>query len=1093
MARFSAAEESLIQGMADDRMRASLAQIRQAMEDIWAPDAPRIIHDYTDHGPQHCERIAGYAAKLLHDSAAKLSDAEKYLLVAGIYLHDIGMQCDVTNFPQIMAKAVELGAQFSGSFKGSTAGSFSLDQQKAIRANHHYLSIAWLHHAHRTGETVLGTAARTVPTNLLNDLADVCVHHTKLPITSCKVPLTLDPSGRKQFMAALLRFADELDIDATRVSFNTVKTFSMSPANSVYWWLHNATTIAFKSPHLLHIVVALHRDDLKKYGQLIQKLVITEFRTKNSPVLSVLAQNSLPIVIDDDSKVTEYAPAEPLPEFVKAELEAIQRRDPLLDLVEEMRLWLRALRYEVSDAKPYDSRSIDLLASLDQGTLKQRVRVRCIGGEISESDVETLDASLDRQIPQGWMICDQRISEGAMRRSACLESLDVFSLSDFLRQKIWGPYIQSLTSIVDKDRIDDLYVDLGCHKKHANSKSGEERTEKYASLDEAIDKWLTERGKMHISLLGEFGAGKTWFCRHYAFRQLEKYLRDPAGERLPLLITLRNFTKATTARELINNALSEQYQLPFVGTAFEVFNELNRRGRILLILDGFDEMAQKSDYQTIVNNFWELATLVDDSSKVILTSRTEYFRMAKEAETILGGEELGSQMHALRPPKFEVVYIDPFSDEQIRSVIRGRLGNGKGDAVSRQILKNANLADMARRPVLVELLLAALDEVNPHVLKSPAQVYLYATNKLLLRNIDTKRTFTTTADKLYFLCELAWSMIERGELRIHYSDIPERIQEHFGSRIKDKHELDNWDYDLRNQTLLRSNTAGYYEFAHKSLAEYFVALKFASELGCLSRVYSESYREASEAPCVLPFEKRSLTGLADTFGMKGFLDPNMKTVAGLIGEMVERHAIGRLRSVLSETSHRSYREVRYVGGNAVTVLRMLGDNLAGIGFSNMSVCGANLRDLDLRGASLDGCDMFEADLGLTLVTARRLSKAKLSKTRVAVLSAVEFKAIEDPSHFFERGVRGWPVAKGAAAKIDGVAISTITPTEVGEAVASALLVVRATIDEVTEIDDLVKRVRKQKGVLECAALGEGLVRLKDLIPDHVWAHIAEMV
>jgi len=63
---------------------------------------------------------------------------------------------------------------------------------------------------------------------------------------------------------------------------------------------------------------------------------------------------------------------------------------------------------------------------------------------------------------------------------------------------------------------------------------------------------------------------------------------------------------------------------------------------------------------------------------------------------------------------------------------------------------------MARKPLLVELLLAALDDVGPEVLTNPAQVYLYATNRLLLRNMDAQRTFTSTRDKLYFLCELAW-------------------------------------------------------------------------------------------------------------------------------------------------------------------------------------------------------------------------------------------------------------------------------------------------------------------------------------------------
>jgi predicted NACHT family NTPase len=215
--------------------------------------------------------------------------------------------------------------------------------------------------------------------------------------------------------------------------------------------------------------------------------------------------------------------------------------------------------------------------------------------------------------------------------------------------------------------------------------------ERFSSLDAYIDSWLTERGKMHISLLGEFGASKTWFCRHYAHRQLERYLKDPVKERLPLLISLRNFTKALTVQQLINDALLEQFKLPFVGSAFEVFQEMNRRGKLLLTLDGFDGMARQVDYQTIVDNFGELANLVDENSKVILTSRTEYFRWAKETEKILGGTELGRRTILLSPPQSEVLYLEPFSNDQIREVIKRRLGAAEGSVMAERILMTRNL------------------------------------------------------------------------------------------------------------------------------------------------------------------------------------------------------------------------------------------------------------------------------------------------------------------------------------------------------------------------------------------------------------------
>jgi len=530
---------------------------------------------------------------------------------------------------------------------------------------------------------------------------------------------------------------------------------------------------------------------------------------------------------------------------------------PLQDLAGEVRTWLESIRYRVSDPQTQDARTIDMIAVLDQGTIKQQILIRCIGGEISPSDIDKLDAKLTRKIPQGWLISDKRVSEQARKRVDKDGTIKIFNLSEILQTMIWGPYFGALTDLIEAGRIPDLYVDLECYKLGMNEEGNVLDKDKHTSLDSYIDEWLAERGKMHISLLGEFGAGKTWFCRHYAYRQLDRFLKNPAHERLPLLITLRMFSKATTAQQIINDAFLEQYKLPFIGSAYDVFQYMNVSGKLLLILDGFDEMARKVDYQTVVDNFWELAKLVEEGSKVILTSRTEYFRWAKESEKIFGGEEFGRSTIVLQPPKFEVVYLEPFTDEQVREVIIKRVGPAQGTSIADRIMGSENLAEMARKPILLELLLAALDEVSPDVLENPTQVYLYATNKLLLRNISAEKTFTSTADKLYFLCELAWEMINSNQLRIHYIEIPERIKTYFGHRIKDQHELDTWDYDLRAQTLLHRDAAGYYEFAHKSLAEYFVALKLAAQTGCLDPTFTSAYSEADGKPCELSLLKPS--------------------------------------------------------------------------------------------------------------------------------------------------------------------------------------------------------------------------------------------
>ena len=116
----------------------------------------------------------------------------------GIYLHDIGMQCDVVRFPKIEEKAERLGANFNCTFSSEVASCYSLEEQRDIHKNHQFLTAAWIDYSFLTGDTILGQAIKTIPEELISDLIDVCKYHSGLPITECPQEFKFDPKGRKQ-------------------------------------------------------------------------------------------------------------------------------------------------------------------------------------------------------------------------------------------------------------------------------------------------------------------------------------------------------------------------------------------------------------------------------------------------------------------------------------------------------------------------------------------------------------------------------------------------------------------------------------------------------------------------------------------------------------------------------------------------------------------------------------------------------------------------------------------------------------------------------------------------------------------------------
>src|SRR5665647_593983 len=305
MHEYSKTEKLIIKKyISDPKLSTSLVLIRATMEAIWGNDAPRIVQNYTDHGEEHSERVAGFAEKLLRvNLSAKFSQHEIYLLLAGIYLHDIGMQCDVVKYPKIKEKAEDLGAKFNEAFTAKETNDYSQKEQNEIRKNHHYLSAAWIDNLYEENDPSLSYAIKSVPDYLIDDLIDICKFHSQLSINDCPDSFNHDPNNRKKMIAALLRFADELDICSTRVNLETVIIFNLNPDNSVYWWLHNYTKVIFTNPNTISLTVRLHPEDFELYSTFISKDYISSFKNKNQPVLDVLVGQKIPIVISNKSKV----------------------------------------------------------------------------------------------------------------------------------------------------------------------------------------------------------------------------------------------------------------------------------------------------------------------------------------------------------------------------------------------------------------------------------------------------------------------------------------------------------------------------------------------------------------------------------------------------------------------------------------------------------------------------------------------------------------------------------------------------------------------------------------------------------------------
>ncbi|MDQ7903986.1 NACHT domain-containing protein [Phytohabitans sp. ZYX-F-186] len=676
-----------------------------------------------------------------------------------------------------------------------------------------------------------------------------------------------------------------------------------------------------------------------------------------------------------------------------------ERREatPLERLESDIADWLAAVNHPVLVRLDPGERAVGWVvrAPVTPGRYARVVLVG-VDGELLAGQVKRALEEKERQGAQGvWLVARRRISTAAEEAAATDGSVLCLTFEDLVDMAAdFEPYVEWLDREVERLQLPARYVPLSCHRDDPDGTSSEYPW-RDGGLDRYAARWLADTAREHLSVLGEFGSGKSWFSLHLAW-QLSKAWRAAREERgprprLPLLIPLRDYAKAADVGAVVYKFLSERN----IALNERVFDYLNRTGRLLLIFDGFDEMAARVDRQTMVANFWELAKVTHPGTKVLLSGRTEHFPDADETRRLLGGEVYAAVVPPEgETPRFDVVEISPLDDEQIGRMIRGRTAD---EEVVAWVTGDPGLRDLLRRPVMSDLVLTALPEIQAGEPVDLSHVYLYAIRHKLDEDIKAERTFTSRADKLYFLCELAWEMESTSALSMHYRLFPERLRAYFGAAVAER-DLDHWEHDMRAQTLLNRDAAGEYTPAHRSLLEWFVAYKFAAELGVLGGAFLDLLGTVSAAgapalwseyfadrrpdgtlPPLSGFTAEPMPRLARTFG-RGAGDP---AVAGFLRSMVAAHPEGaeRLLAIARATGAAGV-ETGLVGANCVLAarlpgerLRLAGANLIGLVArkDELSLAGADLRDTDLTMTVLGGVDLRGANLtGARLNTSRIL-------------------------------------------------------------------------------------------------------------------------
>ena len=808
----------------DDNWRRALGNVKAAAAVIWLHP----IHTYyTDHTISHSERIISILSGLteglneLHPEA-RLTKFEIYILLAAAYLHDIGMQ--------------------------SRTWSKS-DDLEIIREIHHETTFQMILHSGDQTDEYPDCGLINDP-NLIPHIAWVAKSHRRVNLKTELDRQCTHQDGiiRPQFLAALLRLADALDIDNRRVVMEELK-LSPLPVKSLYHW-YRCYFISGVRIQSQGIIVSYKFPPGSTYADLIVPSVQAEIKQAIDEVRDILWENKVNLVLLEPEcgtgekhkrmpNAVETHAAKEARNHLERSTMALVKGLGMRELVPEVEFWFDLLDYDLGAATVREGIAVDWTAKRRRGLESQPTLVRCIYGEIGVNHVQDFGMELaSANVATGFLISERRIAPSAEVLIPTNQRMRVLTLPQLINE-IFRPYYDYLDAVVKNDGVDLYYVDLACERPvEADSALVCDR-DSYPSIDKYVDSWLQEASGHQVCVLGEYGSGKTWFCRHYAWRHLETFKSDPCKVRLPLLIRLRDYPSFGSIRELITDFLLNQCKLT-LPRAFDAFERLNSSGRLLLLFDGLDEMGTQVDEQVTARHLDELFHTLCDRSKVVLTSRKEYFVSEHQASALLNRplSESGEVQSS-----FELLYLLEFDISRMKKVLRKRVPQ-QWKVYWQTIKKIYDLPDLAKRPVMLDMIIRVHEDLQKRRRIDHASLYEICTNQWIEKDISEKRTLLNKESKRYFAQEVAWEMFGKGEMAIPFTRIKDLVWTYLKGESTALSRIEFLEHDIQTAGFIgKRDESGYYEFAHKSFLEFFAAQKLA---------------RAVASRTVHPFQKREI-------------------------------------------------------------------------------------------------------------------------------------------------------------------------------------------------------------------------------------------
>lgn len=523
--------------------------------------------------------------------------------------------------------------------------------------------------------------------------------------------------------------------------------------------------------------------------------------------------------------------------------------------------------YNVTGPVEINGAEVDLVASQLAGFAEQRVYIEVTiqNVDVTKYGKDLTKLTMFRNEPGAQrMIVSSAGFTPSVRERAKAEGILTFTYDElFASFERINPYLSHILDETQRAQtlreLELVYEEPSFEDRHGNQKA-----------TDYLHDWLNteDHDRSWLIVVGEYGTGKTALTEVLQRRWAAAY-RNGDVSQIPFRIELRDFSRQFDARGLLHHFL-DRNDLAHLPVSF--VESMIANGRVVLLLDGYDEMAQYLNVRERRACLEALADLARDGAKGILTSRPNYFTEAEELRVFeVLYQRLSSQNQlqsidrtAVNQEREVDALLEKFvlrrverslrdlTKEQTLELVRRRLRDDPAGAevvtdLLARVFRNDESQEisLAGKPVIITYLLEVVEELKNDQVRADEKrlsewdIYDLIVTKLMHR--DWARTsIIFPSERKIFLQKLALHASLTQRKSLNESAFREVIRAVFESKINRRRAEGATDAedslfdDLRSSaTLTRCSDQGVaqWQFSHNSLREFLLTSFIVEKLG----------------------------------------------------------------------------------------------------------------------------------------------------------------------------------------------------------------------------------------------------------------------